>query len=214
MKQALKFIAAAAIAALAAGQASAVTIFDGNYNGGAIGTYVGTVNPTNMPADIIRFGSAGIMPAGLFTERWVFDFAPGGSFTVNANFIPGFPDPNSISGFNVSLFSVSSSTCAMPSVPAGPILATVGGACSALSLGGLIAAGTPSGPFTNASSIGFTPLLVGRYAYVVSGNVLAGGTTTYSGQTTSRAVPEPGSLALVGAALLGLAFTARKRKQA
>jgi len=26
-------------------------------------------------------------------------------------------------------------------------------------------------------------------------------------------VPEPGSLALVGAALLGLAFTARKRKQ-
>jgi len=56
-------------------------------------------------------------------------------------------------------------------------------------------------------------LNTGWYALAVTGPVTNFG-NTYTGQTSTNTVPAPGSLALVGVALLGAAVGMRRQKHA
>ncbi len=201
MKFSTKAIAAAAAVIALCSQANAAIVFNGSYinaNSNAyIGTYVSTQNDSGL-------FSNGLLPTGAFTNTWVFNFTPGGSATMNANFIPGFPNTNSINNFNVSLYSATAAGGCTANTVSTP------GLCTGLTIGSLVAAGLNSG---NSSSIGFTPMVSGLYAIVVTGNVVST-PTLYSGQLTTSPVPEPTSLALVGVALCGLGATLRKRQSA
>jgi hypothetical protein len=201
MKFSTKVVAGAAALVALCAQANAAIVFNGSYNNANtnayIGSYVSTVN------DSALFDN-GLLPIGAFTNTWVFNFSPGGSATINANFIPGSPNPQSISNFNVSLYRATAAGGCTANTTTTP------GLCSGFALGTLVASGLNLG---NTSSIGFTPLVTGLYAFVVSGTVVST-PTLYSGQLTTSPVPEPTSLALVGVALCGLGATLRKRKSA
>jgi hypothetical protein len=201
VKFSTKAIAAAAAVIALCSQANAAIIFNGSYNNANtnayIGSYVSTQNDSGLFAN-------GLLPVGAFTNTWVFNFTPGGSATMNANFVPGFPNTNSINNFNVALYSATAAGGCTANTVSTP------GLCTGLTLGSLIASGLNSG---NSSSIGFTPLVTGLYAIVVTGTVVTT-PTLYSGQLTTTPVPEPTSLALVGVALCGLGATLRKRKSA
>jgi hypothetical protein len=202
VKHTSKFLAAAAaVAALCSSQAQAAIIFNGSYNNANSNAYIGTYVSTNNDSGLF---SNGLLPVGAFTNTWVFNFTPGGSATMNANFVPGFPNPNSISGFQVALYSATAAGGCTANTVSTP------GLCTGLTLGSLIASGINSG---NSSSIGFTPLVTGLYAIVVTGTVVST-PTLYSGQLTTTPVPEPTTLALVGVALCGLGASLRKRKSA
>jgi hypothetical protein len=203
----LAAVAALAVGSLSAGVASAAPVCDvtacawaGSY------TYIGSLNATI--ADFTQFTRNVVSlrpPASnnTLSDFWIFQIDPvQAGFQVNANFTTF---PTGINNFEVILKQVTS---------AAPICGALATQCN---LGGSptftdLAVSTPTGG-GNVAISGVT-LNTGWYALAVTGQVTVTG-NTYSGQTaTFQAVPAPGSLALVGVALLGAAVGMRRQKRA
>jgi len=158
--------------------------------------YLGSYDP--MVGETGTFTHASI-PDGAFVDTWWFDLNPAGQAAINAIFIPSAE----VSGFKIELFGPGSATCG-----------AVGEACSGpFSPGLLVATGDTAPNFV--SNIDFETLAAGKYSFVVSGSAAPGGLPqhSYSGNLTTEAIPEPGTLALAGVALLAFG-AARRRKSA
>jgi hypothetical protein len=201
--------AALAVGSLSAGVASAAPVCDvtacawaGEY------TYIGRLDATI--ADFTQFtrNVTKLRPGNLegnpstLSDFWIFQIDPvSAGFQVNAsftNFLGG------INNFKVFLKEVTSAT---------PNCGGLGTQCN---LGGsptFVDIATSGAVVGGAVSISGVTLSTGWYALAVTGEVTSIG-NTYSGQTASNMVPAPGSLALVGAALLAAAVGARRKRSA
>jgi hypothetical protein len=207
VKQLSRIAAAAAFAAgaLVSTSASAAVICQlCNYNANTNSSlYIGALNASNGDLSFVNSGNQA-NSSGAFTHNYIFNFAPIGSVASNLSFTPS----NEISNFKLELFSATASGC---SAVSGLGLGT--GGCSSWATTGLIATAA-TGP-NNFVDLAFTAVPAGTYLVRVTGTVAAGGPNSgYSGQVTTQAVPEPGSLALAGLALFGAAAAARRARKA
>jgi PEP-CTERM motif len=194
---------AAATALLASGAASAAVIcnscayVDPGVPGGDVNqaNNLGTHSP--LTGDNSTFTHAGL-GNGSFNDWYVFTVSPAGLAGVNAIFIPTF----GVSNFNVDLYAVSASTCGVngPSTMGGCTSVTLAGPAIATSAGGFVV------------NIPLMPL-VGTYAFHISGlsQFAIGVSNSYSGNVTTRVLPEPGSLALAALGLLAAGTALRRR---
>ena len=210
MKSILKLAAVAAIAAAFSTGASATIVCGFCQYGAATNNnlYIGPLNA--LTGDLSNVSSGVTVNSSTsfsFTHTYVFNFAPIGSASSSLTFTPS----TEISNFRISLYSATASGC---SALTSNVFGVGTGGCSSLSLNGAPIATALASP-NNAVNMPFTPLTLGTYAIVVTGDVaglLSVANQSYNGAVTTSPVPEPGSLALVGAALFGLAASARKRK--
>jgi hypothetical protein len=164
-------------------------------------TFVGAYNPLTSDSGFFNHGELGTAltsPTSLFvfTDYWVFDINPAGNASTNVNFLPA----GTVTDFTIGLYAIGAGVCA-----GAPVFNT---ACAGVTTSGL-ALGF-AGPADNPT-IGFTGLAAGRYVIVVNGKS-SDSASLYSGQLSTRRLPEPGTLALVGVALLGVGGSLRKRK--
>jgi hypothetical protein len=192
-----KFLAALALAALAL-PAAAVTICDGCTYQGPPATNLGLHDSTTF--DNSTFTNSTTGTNGAFDNFWVFSLAPEGAATLDAVFLP----IQNVSEFSAKLFNVESSACG-----------GTGAACSALTLGSLIAEGTTAPAFVSA--LDFLTLTAGTYAIEVSGLVsglVPGQSASYAGNLQVAAIPEPETYALMLAGLAVVTGIARRRQRA
>ena len=213
MKQVSKLLGpvAMAMAALWAPHASATNFGIVNSNGIGNNTYMGTYNP--LTNDKVTMNQDGPL-LGSFTDYWVFDLSPAGNTEINMTFNPSANIPG---GLTITLFALGSATIS----GCGPAIfnnsPASGASCTTFSTAGLsqIALSNNGGNNPNlVTGPGFLP--IGRYVIKINGTTnasLAQG-AFYTGLFNTNAVPEPGSLALAGVALLGAAVSLRKRKVA
>jgi hypothetical protein len=170
-----------------------------SYNGN---TYLGAHNANTFDTSGFRHNGITVGAPVAFSDVWVFDLSPVGAVAqINANFIP--ISPSAFTNFNIDLRFVTSA----------PGCGAVGANCGATVLGGIISSSSNAGANSNLFPVA---LAAGRYAFVISGiaNALGGPAAQYSGQLSTSKIPEPGSLALVGVALLGAAFGLRGKRKA
>jgi len=198
--------AALAIGCLSSGVASAGPVCDtttctwaGSY------TYIGTMNATLGDFTSFSRNVVSLRPPAAnntLSDFWIFQINPvQAGFQVNANFTTF---PGGIDNFQVILKAVTSAT------PICGALATQCNMGASPTFSDIATSTAPS--FGNVSISGVT-LNTGWYALAVTGTVTATG-NTYTGQTATNMVPAPGSLALVGVALLGAAVGMRRQKSA
>jgi hypothetical protein len=188
--------AAALFAGLAtSGMASASPVCDPEcavVGGNTVSLYLGSFNT-------LAFDTAGFrhisLPTGVFNDYWVFDFAPSGSASVSATFTP----VGGITGFVWSVQDAAGDNgCNV-----------VAAGCGAVTTGATQFSGTAGLPVASTLS-------AGRYVLYVTGSAVFNPNASiprYSGQfaTAPGQVPEPGSLALVSLAMVGLAAGARRK---
>jgi hypothetical protein len=221
MKQLSKFFApvAFAAAALCAPQAYAAGQYASNsqYLGNA--TYIGVMDPSAVPVENAFVRNDVIAANSSFTNFWVVDINPTGNVAASLSFLN---IGSAFTAFSVQLYLAQSPltnvanaayTCASANQSAGAVLCAAGP-------GALTLINTNDTPFNIGGQSGSffanttTFLTAGRYVVKVSGTTASGSNPTYSGQIQVNQIPEPGSLALSGLALLGAAAAMRKRKAA
>lgn len=186
---------AVALGALALGaQANAAVICSGCEYSEDAGTYLGLYNPDNF--DLGTFVHTDLSEHGLdtpFEDFWVFDLDPSGSGSISADFTRF----TAILDFAGALWSDAGSVCG----------AAPESACTSIVPGVLLASAAEAG---DRWEIVANSLSAGRYIIQVTGTTRPTGVSAYSGQLSF--VPEPGTLALLGFGLLGMGFTARRRR--
>lgn len=191
-------IGATAVTGLALGaqSASAGTICSGcEVIDGADGTYIGLYNPENF--DNGTFNHTDIqVDVGQntpFNDFLIFDLDPAGSGSISADFTRF----TAIADFEGALWTDGGSTCDS-GTPA---------ACSSIVPGTELYRVSATDDRWEIVANG---LAAGRYIIQVSGSTRESGPSSYSGQLSF--VPEPGTLALLGLGLFGVAVAARRRR--
>jgi hypothetical protein len=176
---------AGASLALACVTAQANVLYGGPY------TFLGsfTVPPGTPNSESFGRGQSEGFPVAVFDDYWIFNLSPAGIANMSVNFVP----IGAITGLVGGIYNASGWTC--------------GATCAGGSIGSMIVS---SGPPTIAFPGVAANLAAGQYAVRVQGTNTSS-QTSYTGQVSFSKIPEPGTLALLGLGLAGLAFVRRRQ---
>jgi hypothetical protein len=210
MKQLSQLAAGAALVLAALGSSSAIAgptcqlacTWVGS--GTPVNTYVGSFNSSTPDVDAVSFNRT-VSLLTTFSDVWLFELNPSaGNYFINSFFnMSG----GGINNFKVELFNVTTTSgCALGA-------GNLAGHCSGGYTLGTKIAESGAVNFGGTGIEGAQPLAAPAfYAWVVSGTRV--GATFYQGSASITPVPEPTSLALVGAGLLAAAIGARRKRAA